>query len=129
MTKEGGNNGAGRGHNNQPSTGAANACGGWQQEQEDNGWQLVTKEDGCCPVMKCRDDGAPSAGRRGTQRQWLFCHCCHQGADIATRGRQEVSAKREQEGQEDNNDAALATNGGQGARQEATTKQRTRGVQ
>jgi hypothetical protein len=42
--KVGGNDGTGRGCNNQPSTGAVKAGGGRQQEQEANGWQLVMKE-------------------------------------------------------------------------------------
>ncbi len=42
------------------------AGGGWQREQENNGWQLAMKEDGSCPVMARRNDGAPPAGRRGS---------------------------------------------------------------
>ncbi len=45
--------------------GAAKAGGGWQQDQEDNIWQLAMKEDGHHPVMMCSNDGAPLAGRRG----------------------------------------------------------------
>ncbi len=62
----GGNHGAGRARNNQPLMGAAKAGGGWQQDQEDNVWQLAMKEDGRRPVTMRSDDGAPLVGRRGS---------------------------------------------------------------
>jgi hypothetical protein len=71
--KVGGNHGAGRARNNQPLMGATKAGGGWQQDQEDNVWQLAMKEDGCRPVTMCSDDGAPLAGRRGSATAVLGC--------------------------------------------------------
>jgi hypothetical protein len=64
--KVGGNHRADRARNNQSPMVAAKAGGGWQQEQEDNGWQLAIKEDSCLPVMTCRDNGTPLVGRRGS---------------------------------------------------------------
>jgi hypothetical protein len=61
-----GNHGAGQARNNQPLMGAAKAGGGWQREQEDNGWQLAMKEDSHHPVMMCRNDGTPLVGRSGS---------------------------------------------------------------
>ncbi len=120
---------------------------GWQQRSRQrmqqptiNGsgkgwWRLATRARGQQlaigderePLLSCDDapyDGAPPAGKRGIQRQRLFCHCRQPVADVATRGGQEATAKREKEGQEDNNNAAIAANGGQAARREATTNQR-----
>jgi len=91
--KAGGNDGAGRGCNNQPSTGAVKAGNGWQQEQEDNSLQLAMKEDGYRPVMTFRDDSACPAGMRGTHRQGLLCHCCQGGAVIVTRGNSQTENK------------------------------------
>ena len=54
------------------------------------GWRFGTKEDGYCPLMTRRDDGAPTAGRRGTQKQGLFCHCHQQGAGFATKGDSQI---------------------------------------
>ncbi len=64
--KAGSNHGAGRASKHQPSMGAAKTGGGWQREQEDNGWQLVMKEDGRRPVMMRHNDGTPLAERRGS---------------------------------------------------------------
>jgi hypothetical protein len=126
--KAGGNNGASRGHNNQPLTGAAKAGGGCQQEQEDNGWRLAMKKDGCHPVMTHHDDVAPPAGRRGTQRQTLFCHCHQRGAGAAMRGGCKAIAKREHEGHKNNDDDAIAKDRGRAVQREATINQRTRGA-
>ncbi len=63
----GGNHGAGRARNNQPLMGAAKAGGGWQQDQEDNVWQLGMKEDGRHPVTMRSNDGTPQLGGEGVQ--------------------------------------------------------------
>jgi hypothetical protein len=78
--------------------GVAKAGGGRQQEQEGSGWRLAMKEDGCCPVMTHRDDGAPPGGEGETQRQGLFCHCRRRWAGIAARGGQEATAKQRARG-------------------------------
>jgi hypothetical protein len=65
--KVGGNQGAGRARNNQPSMGAAKAGGSWQQEQENDNWQLAMKEEGCHPVMTHCNDGALWRGGEGVQ--------------------------------------------------------------
>jgi hypothetical protein len=56
----------GKARNNQPLMVVAKAGGGWQREQEDDGWQLAMKEEGRHPVTMHRDDGAPPAGRIGS---------------------------------------------------------------